>query len=40
VDDDIDLTKEERVLLEKDGIPLGALMFLYFVCLDESKTNA
>ena len=40
LDEEIDLTKEERATLEKGGIPLGALMFLYFVCLDESKTNA
>lgn len=40
LDEEIDLTKEERTTLEKGGIPLGSLMFLYFVCLDESKTNA
>jgi hypothetical protein len=40
LDEEIHLTKEERATLEKGGIPLGALMFLYFVCLDESKTNA
>jgi hypothetical protein len=37
LDEEIDLTKEERRLLEKGGIPLGAILFLYFVCLDEGK---
>ena len=36
-DDNIVLTKEERRYLETGGVPVGALMFLYFVCLKESK---
>jgi hypothetical protein len=33
IEHDIDLTRDERELLEKGGIPVGALIFLYMVCL-------
>jgi hypothetical protein len=40
VDEDIVVTKEERANLESGGIPLGALIFLYFVCLKMSNSTA
>jgi hypothetical protein len=40
VGEDIVVTKEERATLEKGGIPLGALVFLYFVCLKMSNSTA
>jgi hypothetical protein len=33
IEHDIDLRRDERELLEKGGIPVGALIFLYMVCL-------
>jgi len=33
IEHDIDLTRDERELIEKGGIPVGALIFLYMVCL-------
>jgi hypothetical protein len=38
--EEIVVTKEEREILEKGGIPLGALIFLYFVCLKMSNSTA
>jgi hypothetical protein len=35
IEHDIDLTRDERALIEKGGIPVGALIFLYMVCLDK-----
>jgi hypothetical protein len=40
LDEEIVLTKEERASLEKGGIPLGALIFLYFVCFKMSNSTA
>ena len=40
LDEDIVLSKEERATLEKGGIPLGALIYLYFVCLKMSNSTA
>ena len=39
VGEDIVVTKEERATLEKGGIPLGALIYLYFVCLKMSNST-
>jgi len=33
LNDDIEITHDERKILEKRGIPLGALRFLYLACL-------
>jgi len=37
IDDEIMLTMEERSVLEEDGIPIGAILFLYIVCFRKNE---
>jgi hypothetical protein len=37
LDEELTLTMEERVVLEEDAIPIGAILFLYIVCFRETE---
>jgi len=37
LDEELTLTMEERVVLEEDAIPIGAILFLYIVCFRENE---
>jgi hypothetical protein len=38
--DDIELTREERIILEKGEIPIGVVLFLYLLCLNPEDSLA
>jgi hypothetical protein len=39
IDDELTLTKDERAVLEEDGVPIGAILFLYIVCFREYENH-
>jgi hypothetical protein len=40
VGEDVELTMEERSILEKGEIPIGVVLFLYLVCLNPEDSLA